>query len=101
MELSKAGVLTPPEDLPTTTEEKDTPPSKEGRPTTMEEKDTLQSREDKLRQAKEHLQLTKENLRVARPGDGMCPSRWEQILGQCASRDLPVGHPLSEEDLAN
>lgn len=45
--------------------------------------------------------LTAENLRVARPGDGMCPSRWEQILGQRASRDLPVGHPLGEEDLAN
>ena len=43
--------------------------------------------------------LTAENLRVARPGDGMCPSRWEQVLGQRASRDLPVGHPLCEEDL--
>ena len=43
--------------------------------------------------------LTEANLRVARPGDGMCPSRWEKVLGQRASRDLMVGHPLSEEDL--
>ena len=45
--------------------------------------------------------LTAQNLRVARPGDGMCPSRWEQVLGQRASRELAVGHPLLEEDIAS
>ena len=44
--------------------------------------------------------LTVENLRVARPGDGMCPSKWEEVLGQLAERDLSIGHPLSQEDLA-
>jgi N-acetylneuraminate synthase len=44
--------------------------------------------------------LTEMNLRVARPGDGMCPSQWELVLGQTANCDLPVGHPLCEEDLA-
>lgn len=43
--------------------------------------------------------LTEENLRVARPGDGMCPSKWEDVLGKRVGRDLPVGHPLSAEDL--
>lgn len=43
--------------------------------------------------------LTEENLRVARPGDGMCPAKWEDVLGKCVGRDLPIGHPLSEEDL--
>lgn len=43
--------------------------------------------------------LTESNLRVARPSDGMCPSKWEQILGKQAGRDLAVGHPLAEEDL--
>lgn len=43
--------------------------------------------------------LTVKNLRVARPGDGMCPSRWEQVLGQRARHDLSIGHPLCEEDL--
>ena len=44
--------------------------------------------------------LTPENVRVARPGDGMCPSRWNDILGQCASIDMNIGHPLSDQDIA-
>ena len=42
--------------------------------------------------------LTDENLRVARPGDGLDPARWEEALGKTAASDLRVGHPLSEED---
>ena len=44
--------------------------------------------------------LTPENVRIARPGDGMCPSRWNDILGQCASIDMNIGHPLSDQDIA-
>ena len=44
--------------------------------------------------------LTPENLRIARPGDGLCPSRWNDILGQYASVDMSVGHPLSDQDIA-
>ena len=40
-----------------------------------------------------------ENLRVARPSDGLSPARWEEVLGKRAARDLERGHPLSEEDL--
>ena len=43
--------------------------------------------------------LSVSNLRVARPGDGLCPSRWEEILGKRAAHDLEVGHPLAEGDL--
>ena len=43
--------------------------------------------------------LSASNLRVARPGDGLCPSRWEEVLGERAACDLEVGHPLAEGDL--
>ena len=42
--------------------------------------------------------LSTDNLRVARPSDGLCPSRWEEVLGCRASRDMEVGHPLAEGD---
>jgi len=42
--------------------------------------------------------LSPQNIRVARPGDGLCPSRWTEILGTHATKDLPVGHPIAEED---
>lgn len=42
--------------------------------------------------------LTRENLRVARPADGLSPARWEEVLGGIATRDLACGHPLSEGD---
>ena len=44
--------------------------------------------------------LTPENVRIARPGDGLCPSRWNDILGQYATIDMSVGHPLSYQDIA-
>jgi sialic acid synthase SpsE len=40
-----------------------------------------------------------ENIRIARPGDGLCPSNWDQVLGKRARRDLCVGHPLSSDDI--
>jgi sialic acid synthase SpsE len=42
--------------------------------------------------------LTSKNLRVARPGDGLCPSYWHQILGCKATKDMLVGHPVSLGD---
>ncbi len=42
--------------------------------------------------------LSDKNLRIARPGDGMCPSRWLEVLNCFAVKDLPVGHPLCEKD---
>ena len=42
--------------------------------------------------------FTSDNLRVARPGDGLDPARWEEALGKTAVRDLKLGHPLGEED---
>lgn len=43
--------------------------------------------------------LTEENIRVARPGDGLCPSYWEKVLGKISTRNLPVGHPLCMDDV--
>lgn len=42
--------------------------------------------------------LHEHNLRVARPGDGLCPSKWELVLGKKATRNMEIGHPLSEGD---
>lgn len=42
--------------------------------------------------------LTASNIRVARPGDGLCPSLWHDVLGQIALKDMVVGHPLSDSD---
>lgn len=42
--------------------------------------------------------LTPENLRIARPGERLFLSRWLEVLNSCATRNLPIGHPLSEKD---
>ena len=44
-------------------------------------------------------QLTPENIRVARPGDGLCPSQWKAVLGKTVNKELKVGHPLGFKDL--
>lgn len=38
------------------------------------------------------------NIRIARPGDGLCPSRWDEVLGTLATKNMDIGHPLSDED---
>ena len=45
--------------------------------------------------------FTPQNIRVARPGDGLCPSRWQEVLSKFSKNDLEVGHPLSAADLAD
>jgi N-acetylneuraminate synthase len=42
--------------------------------------------------------LTPENIRIARPGDGLCPSKWNEVLHCYATKNMGVGHPLSEKD---
>ena len=42
--------------------------------------------------------FTEENLRIARPGDGLCPSLWSEVLGSRASANFEVGHPLTVQD---
>ena len=43
--------------------------------------------------------LTKENLRVVRPGFGLPPKFYEVTLGHRVSRDMPAGTPLQWTDL--
>ena len=38
--------------------------------------------------------LTPENIRVIRPGYGMSPKFYEEVLGRKALRDLSFGEPL-------
>lgn len=42
-------------------------------------------------------EFTKENIRVIRPGDGLKPKFFEQVLGKKASHDIKRGTPLSWE----
>lgn len=44
-------------------------------------------------------EFSTENLRVIRPGDGLHPRFWEQVLGQKASKAIKRGTPLSWGDL--
>ena len=46
-------------------------------------------------------ELTEGNIRIARPGDGLCPSYWDHVLGKRAVRALDVGHPLKITDINN
>jgi pseudaminic acid synthase len=43
--------------------------------------------------------FTKENLRVVRPGDGLPPRYYDQLLGKPARQDLRAGTPLTWEAL--
>jgi len=40
-------------------------------------------------------ELTTENLRVIRPGDGMAPARFEEVLGTKAARNYRRGEPFT------
>jgi N-acetylneuraminate synthase len=39
--------------------------------------------------------LTRENLRIVRPGHGLAPKHYDMLLGRRASRDLKAGTPAS------
>ncbi|TGE29039.1 pseudaminic acid synthase [Hymenobacter metallicola] len=43
--------------------------------------------------------FTKENLRVVRPGDGLPPRYYDQLLGKPARQDLKAGTPLTWDAL--
>jgi sialic acid synthase SpsE len=40
-------------------------------------------------------ELTADNLKIIRPGDGLWPRYWDVVLGRRATRDLRPGTPLS------
>ncbi|MCC2545237.1 pseudaminic acid synthase [Hymenobacter sp. BT175] len=44
-------------------------------------------------------ELTTENLRIIRPGDGLEPRYWEKVLGRRAACDLTPGTPLTWDQL--
>lgn len=45
--------------------------------------------------------LTAESVRSVRPGGGLHPRNWEQVLGRTASRDLAFGEPLDWSMIAD
>ena len=38
--------------------------------------------------------LTEQNLTVKRPGNGISPMRWEEVIGTCATRDYQEEEPI-------
>ena len=42
--------------------------------------------------------ITKENVRVVRPGHGLEPKMWEEVLGKRTSKSLEAGEPLKVGD---
>lgn len=44
--------------------------------------------------------FTAEKLRRIRPGNGLSPQRYDEVLGRFAARDIEAGSPLTEADLA-
>ena len=44
-------------------------------------------------------ELTADNLRIIRPGDGLLPRHWDVVLGRRATRDLQPGTPLTWDAL--
>jgi len=45
--------------------------------------------------------FTSENLKILRPGDGLSPSMYEEILGNCSPSHLKKGTPLTMHHLFN
>jgi pseudaminic acid synthase len=43
--------------------------------------------------------LTRDNLRIIRPGNGLAPKHFESLLGRCVNRNLPVGTAMAWEYL--
>lgn len=39
--------------------------------------------------------LTKKNIRIIRPGEGLAPKYWDDVLGKIAIKDIEAGTPLS------
>lgn len=42
--------------------------------------------------------FTKENLKIVRPGDGLSPNRWKDVLGKKARHSIAKGEPLCVGD---
>ena len=45
-------------------------------------------------------ELTEEMLTYKRPGTGVSPVHWDEVIGRRAARDLERDHVLQWEDLA-
>ena len=52
-----------------------------------------------IREIKAGEPFTEENLRVIRPGYGIAPKYYKDLLGKAAKRDIGRGEPLLPEDL--
>lgn len=53
-----------------------------------------------VQDVKKGEKLSSENIRSIRPGYGMHPKYYENVMGKMAAKDLTRGEPLKEEDVA-
>lgn len=51
------------------------------------------------RDIKKGEKFTKENIKSIRPGDGLHPKHYEEVLDKIASKDIKAGTPLRETDI--
>ncbi len=66
---------------------------------TQQEKENLQFRRSVfcVKDIKKGQKLTEENVRIIRPGNGLQPKYYKEVLGQTALQDIEKGTPLSFE----
>jgi pseudaminic acid synthase len=43
--------------------------------------------------------FTESNLRIIRPGDGLAPKYWDEVIGKQSFKDLQAGKPLTINDI--
>ena len=66
---------------------------------TEQEKGNLQFRRSIfcIQDIQKGQKITEDNIRIIRPGNGLQPKYYKEILGQTALRDIERGTPLSFE----
>ena len=45
--------------------------------------------------------FSENNLRIIRPGNGIAPKYWDEIIGRTAKKDYSAGKPLTMDDFYN
>lgn len=45
--------------------------------------------------------FTESNLKIIRPGDGLAPRYWDEVIGKRSFKDLQAGKPLTVSDIYN
>jgi N-acetylneuraminate synthase len=76
-------------------------PSRAKAPIATEETSRLNARRSIVltRDLKSGHKLSEDDLIAKRPGTGISPMNWDEVIGRNVSRDLPEDHILTWDDL--